>query len=288
MNALPADHCRPSIGQCATLACLWEVIAPKAGNVHRAADFEDLTFGDFAVSAVAIAPAMQAAQGGLPVGQAILQAIRATRQMVGTNSNLGIVLLLAPLAAVPHSEPLADGVRRVLQKLTVQDASDVYEAIRLATPGGLGQVDQADVAGPAPESLVAAMRLAAERDLVARQYAHDFSDVFQVVVPALQAARAYCANTSEAIVHAHVQLMSRGPDTLILRKCGLTVAQQAQARAARVLEAGPPGEEDYLRALGDFDFWLRSDGHRRNPGATADLIAAGLFALIRDEGLQAI
>jgi len=34
--------------------------------------------------------------------------------------------------------------------------------------------------------------------------------------------------------------------------------------------------------LADFDFWLRSDGHRRNPGTTADLIAAALFVLLRD------
>lgn len=285
MNAPDDLSSRPSIGQCATLACLWEVIAPKPGNVHRGADFEDLSFGDFAVSAVAIAPAMQAAAEGLAVGRAILQAVRDTRTMVATNSNLGIVLLLAPLAAVPRSESLSAGVPRVLDRLTPQDTQDVYEAIRLAAPGGLGKADNDDVFGPAPESLVEAMRQAADRDLVARQYATGFADVLQVVAPLLRDARRHSATVSESIVRTHVQLMGRWPDTLIARKCGLAVAREAQARAAAVLAAGEPGDEEYLRALADLDFWLRSDGHRRNPGATADLIAAGLFALLRDEGI---
>ena len=35
--------------------------------------------------------------------------------------------------------------------------------------------------------------------------------------------------------------------------------------------------------IGDLDSWLRADGHSRNPGATADLMAAALFAALRDE-----
>src|SRR5205085_6863187 len=95
-----------SLGQCATLACLLEATAPKVGNVHRGADFENLTFTDFVVSAVAIGPAMETAKTG-GVGVAILESIKATRQLVDTNTNLGMVLLLAPLAAVPRDEPLA-------------------------------------------------------------------------------------------------------------------------------------------------------------------------------------
>src|SRR5262245_13707132 len=95
--------CSPSIGQCATLACLLEAAAPKAGNVHRGADFEDLTFTDFAVSAVAIGPAMEAA-AMTGVGRAVRDAIVETRKLVTTNTNLGMALLFAPLAAVPSTE----------------------------------------------------------------------------------------------------------------------------------------------------------------------------------------
>ena len=97
-----------SIGQCVSLACLLEVSAPKPGNVHRGADFEDMTYVDFAISAVAIAPAMEnACRHG--VGRTVREAIQATRAVIQTNTNLGTVLLLAPLAAVPRDAAAAAG-----------------------------------------------------------------------------------------------------------------------------------------------------------------------------------
>ncbi len=268
-------------GQCATLACLLEVSAPKPGNVHRGADFDDLTFDDFLASAVAIGPAFEAA-GRQPLGRTVLDAIRATRSVVATNTNLGMVLLMAPLAKAPRGEPLASGAARVLAELTPADARDVYEAIRLARPGGMGRVERDDVSGPAPDDLLAAMRSAADRDLVARQYANGFQEVLNLVVPWLLEGREQGWPPARRIVHAHVRLLAQIPDSLIARRCGLTVAREASARAAVALEAGPPGSEAYAAALADLDFWLRSDGRRRNPGTTADLIAAGLFALLRD------
>ncbi len=85
---------------------------------------------------------------------------------------------------------------------------------------------------------------------------------------------------ADAIVDAHLRVMAAFPDSLIARKCGPAIAEQAADRAAAVLAAGDPEDERRQRALADFDFWLRSDGHRRNPGTTADLIAAGLFAAL--------
>ncbi len=270
-----------SIGQCATLACILEATAPKVGNVHRGADFADLTLHDFLVSAVAIAPAMEAAaEDG--VGATVLCAIQATREVVSTNTNLGIVLLLAPLAAVPADHPLTtDAVGQVLKSLTPTDAAAVYEAIRLAQPGGLGQVEEMDVAAAPPADLLVAMRAAADRDLVARQFVTDFRVVLEEVVPLLVKVREDGWSLTDAIIHTHLVLLSRHPDSLIARKCGIEVAKQASALAAQVLSAGEPPDEAYYEAVADFDFWLRADGHRRNPGTTADLIAAGLFAATR-------
>lgn len=270
-----------SIGQCAALACLLEVAAPKPGNVHRGADFEDLALEDFLASAVAIAPAMNEAVDR-SLGATILAAVEATRRAVGRNTNLGTVLLLAPLAKVPRPVPLERGVAAVLRSCGPDDARDVYAAIRLAAPGGLGKVDEYDVAGPAPADLLVAMRAAADRDMVARQYAEGFREVLGQAAPWLREATAKTRTLAEAIVHVHVRLMAEHPDTLIARKCGLAMAQEAAGRAARVLAAGSPGEDAYGRALADLDFWLRGDGHRRNPGTTADLIAAALFVGLRD------
>ena len=272
-----------TIGQCATLACLWEVMVPKPGNVHRSADFEDLTFGDFVTSAVAIGPAMDRAGRERSVGQTVLDAVRATRQLVDTNTNLGTILLLAPLAAVSREVPLVEGVASVLSELNSEDAGRVYQAIREAAPGGLGDVPSWDVAGPAPPDLLQAMRAAADRDLVARQYANDFAELFQSVVPYLRDGLDAGRGLTASVIHAHLRLMAQYPDSLIARKCGPDVASEAAARAAQALDVGPPDADAYRRAVADVDFWLRSDGHRRNPGTTADLIAAGLFVLLRDE-----
>ena len=273
-----------SIGQCATLACLLEVTAPKVGNVHRGADFENLTFMDFAVSAVAIGPAMECARAN-GAGPSILEAIQATRQLVDTNTNLGMVLLIAPLAAVPRDEPLITGVGNILRNLTPDDSRLVYEAIRLAQPGGMGKVEEMDVATEAPPDLLVAMAAAAERDLVAQQYVTDFALVLSKVAPWLTESASKWSLT-DTIIHTHLRLLAEYPDSLIARKCGLETAREVNTYAAAVLAAGTPGEDPYHEAAADLDFFLRSDGHRRNPGTTADLIATGLFALLRDGKLQ--
>jgi triphosphoribosyl-dephospho-CoA synthase len=271
-----------SAGQCFTLATIMEATAPKPGNVHRGADFEDTSYPDFLVAATLAGPIMDLAVE-LPLGQTILSAVAATQAAVATNTNLGTILLVAPLAKVPRTAPLKEGVVDVLGNLDAQDAVDVYEAIRRARPGGMGKVESADLAGEPPDDLIGAMRLAAERDMIARQYAHNFQDVFDIVVPWLASALRARLSLSESIVHVHLQLLSRFPDSLIARRRGVEVAQRAATMAASVLASGNPGDEAYQRGLAELDFWLRTDGHARNPGTTADLVAAGLFVALRDE-----
>lgn len=273
-----------SLAQKITLACIFEVTAPKAGNVHRGADFDDLTLNDFLVSAVAVGPIIaEAAEQG--IGSTVLRAVQETRRLTRTNANLGAVLLLAPLAAVPSGIAIGDGISRVLDALTPDDAHDVYDAIRHAQPGGLGHREDMDVSQPAPADLRAAMRAAEQTDQVAKQYCNDFHDVLAVVLPCIVDARSRSQDLAGAIVETQLHVMARRPDSLIARKCGPAIAEQSAAQAAAVLAAGPPDSDAYARALADFDFWLRSDGHRRNPGTTADLIAAALFAGLRDGAL---
>lgn len=269
-----------SIGQCASLACVLEASAPKPGNVHPGAEFEDLGYAEFVASAVAIGPAMEGACHQ-PLGRTVLQAIRATHQVVQTNTNLGAVLLLSPLAAVPRHEPLAAGVQKVLAGLDSEDARQVYEAIRWARPGGLGRRERFDVLDAPPDNLLEAMAAAADHDLVARQYANGFPEVLHQAAPWLAEGMQGGWSLPDAVVHAHLRLMAANGDSLILRKCGAEMSREAAHRAAEVLASGTPGQISYVRRLAEFDRWLRADGHRRNPGTTADLLAAGLFVLLR-------
>jgi triphosphoribosyl-dephospho-CoA synthase len=274
------------IGTAATLAVIHEVTAPKPGNVHRGADFEDITYIDFLRSAVIVGPILAQA-ADLGVGRTVLEAVRATRDEVSTNTNLGTLLLLAPLAAVPDEVTYAEGIGRILKELTFDDTRRVFEAIRISAAGGLGRDANADVSREPPSGLrlIEAMRMASERDLVARQYCNDFADVLAIATWIEEGVfRGW--SLDDAVVHAHIRQLAKEADSLIVRKCGVQVGAQARAMAGRVLDAGLPGDDDYSRALADFDFWLRSDGHRRNPGTTADVIAAALFVLLREGRLE--
>lgn len=261
-------------------ACLMEATARKPGNVHPGARFDDLCYEDFVQSAKWAAPHL--ARAGVDgVGRSIREAVRATRERVGTNTNLGIALLLAPIAAVPLDQPLQAGIAGVLRTLTPHDAADVYEAIRLAQPAGMGSVNDGDVAAAAPPDLLWAMQHAADRDWIARQYTTGFRDLLDTAVPILAEWRPD-AGWEVRVLHLHLELMARWPDTLIARKCGGEVAAESARRAREVLDAGWPDSPTGQGGIEAFDAWLRADGHRRNPGTTADAVAATLFATLRD------
>ena len=279
-----SSHQSLTITQCVELACLLEASAPKAGNVHPGAPFDDMTFVDFVLSAVAVGLVFEGASAR-GVGPTVLAAVERRCGVVTVNTNLGIMLLLAPLAAVPRNVPLHEGIGDVLRTLTVADAEAVYQAIRLAGAGGLGRVDEQDLTGKPTETLAEVMHRAADRDLVARQYANEFADVFDAAIPELQSGLDSGLPIDTAIVRAHLALLAKIPDTLIVRKRGLAEARETSERAAEVLAAGWPAPAGQS-AFSALDAWLRVEGHDRNPGSTADLITAALFAALRDEIIQ--
>jgi triphosphoribosyl-dephospho-CoA synthase len=266
-------------------SALWEVAARKAGNVHRERDFADVTYADFVRSAEAAAPEIGLAPIR-PLGETILAAIRATRIVVRTNTNLGIVLLLAPLAKVADGIDLRAGVREVLSQTTVADATRVFEAIRLAAPGGLGRASEQDVHEAPTLPLRDVMALAADRDLVARQYANGFADVFDLGVPALLDGLERFRRVEPAVQHCQLAWLSTHPDSLIVRKRGPGVATEASRRAKTVLVLGGVGTDAGRSAYEDLDRWLRADDHARNPGTTADLVTACLFAALRERRMS--
>jgi triphosphoribosyl-dephospho-CoA synthase len=270
-----------SPGRLAQIACLLEVTAHKPGNVHRYADLPGLRFVDFLMSAMAIAePLDHAAITG--VGIAVLGAIEATRRVVSTNTNLGIVLLLAPLAAVPKTVDLAGGIEDVLAKTTINDARQVYRAIRLAQPGGLGEVADQDIAREPTITLTDVMGMAAERDSIARQYTNGFHEVLDEALPVLRESLHAGAPLETAIVACFLRLLARHPDSLIVRKYGPGRANEVSTRAAELIDAGWPECEQARLRLEAFDSWLRQPANRFNPGTTADLVTAVLYAALRD------
>ncbi|MFZ3325075.1 MAG: triphosphoribosyl-dephospho-CoA synthase, partial [Methylocella sp.] len=133
-------------------ACRDEIEAPKPGNVHVFADGHGMTADDFLRSAEAAAPALS--NSALAVGARVLAAVEATFAAVGMNTNLGIVLLCAPLAAAAQrGGDLREGVKQTVAGLTRLDAEAAFKAILRAAPAGLGTAFRHDVRGPADGTL---------------------------------------------------------------------------------------------------------------------------------------
>ncbi|GAA5504819.1 hypothetical protein Rcae01_00258 [Novipirellula caenicola] len=265
-----------SIGDAVRWACVLEATSPKAGNVFPGRSFNDLTYRDFIIAAEIAAEAF--AMPGRHFSEMVLGAVRQTQHATNSNVNLGMLLLIGPIAEVAHRDVHADlqpAVATLLEGQNEDDAACIFAAIRSANAGGLGEVDELDVrdATTAGFDLLAAMRLAAHRDSVAYQYANGFKDLFTRIVPLVENAIQANGDILGGIADAHFDLLAQQPDTLIARKCGETVASEVQTRASQL-------EKSDDTARQQFDAYLRSDGNRRNPGTTADLIAAALFVLL--------
>ena len=269
-------------------ACHAELHALKPGNVHIYANGHRMTVADFEASAEAAAPSIAARGAG--VGERVLGAVRATRACTGQNTNLGIILLCAPLAAAAEMMPEAGDTREtrprglrtylagILSGLTIQDAALAFEAIALASPGGLGTDTEHDVRNPARVTLLGAMHAASARDRIAHQYATGFADIFQACGSIVREGEAPSATAERLYLH----FLTRFPDSHIARKFGPETAEEIRALAcdAERRLADLPDEAGRRALLLGLDATLKERGI--NPGTSADLtVATGFVHLLQ-------
>ena len=282
-------------------ACALDVHARKPGNVSTASPGHRMTADDFLRSAAAAAAPLAAP--GARTGARIEAAIVATRAAVGCNTNLGIVLLCAPIArawercdaiaARGDAPPLRAALEAELAALDLEDARGAYRAIALAQPAGLGRAPREDIADAPTLDLRAAMALAAGRDRIAAQYAGGFADVFEAARTAWgrdDASRPGLARSDpeaaretadvRAMQRTFLAFLSAAPDSHIVRKHGDALAQTVMAEAApwhaRAASGDDVGRDPAFAA---WDESLKSRG--LNPGTSADLcVAAALVAAL--------
>jgi triphosphoribosyl-dephospho-CoA synthase len=221
------------------------------------------------------------------VGQTILRAALDTKRLAGVNTNVGILLLLAPLAKAAGQggpEGLRQALRLVLADLTVEDARLAFKGICLAAPEGLDEVEEGDVRTTEIDfTLREAMAMAKDRDSLASEYVTDFAIVFDLGLPCLKRLWAEGRRLSEAIVQTFLTILAQIPDTDIARKLDQAAAAQVRDQAARVLDLGGVFSEPGRQALVGLDQSLRDEKRRFNPGTTADLVAAAIFAFLFTE-----
>ncbi len=266
------------VGRLFLTACRAELTALKPGNVHVHAGGHDMEAAQFEAAASAAAPWIAGSR--LAVGERILRAVDASLSAAGCNTNLGILLLSAPLAAAAQDSlagTLRDRIRRVLADLDEADAAAVFEAIRRANPGGLGSAPEQDVCAAPTVSLRQAMALAAGRDRIARAYVTDFAEVFEFGLPALERAALHTSDPALMVTTLHMAYLAQAPDSHIARKHGAGEAEAVREEARRRAPLWDPAAgPDSFEALLAFDADLKA--RRLNPGTTADFVVATLFA----------
>ena len=290
------------IAALAQLACLLEVSAPKPGNVSPGRHFADLRYEDFLTSAIAIGQPFARA-GDQPVGETIRQAIDATACWTKTNTNLGIVLLLAPLARAAVSSGGEEGgsafdsaqarktrldesvgfeMRSEPCSLRQRSMTRVRCMRRFGARRRAGSAAPRSRMSPANPMSRCSTRCAWPRiaTAVAREYATGFEVTFELGAPALERARRDGLPWSEAVVETFLHLLAHAADTHIVRRTGLDAAQRVSRLAREVLEAGGVRSPEGRQAIEAMDAALRDARNSNNPGTTADLTAAAIFVTL--------
>ncbi|MEE9413530.1 MAG: triphosphoribosyl-dephospho-CoA synthase [Methylococcales bacterium] len=267
-------------------ACELDILTFKPGNVSVYAAGHNMTAEHFRVSARVSAEPIT--DFSLSLGEKIFYSIRDTYNTVGCNTNLGIVLLCAPLiqglqsvlSDQKNTVSLREQVGTVLDATSIKDADWVYQAIRIAKPGGLGHADQQDVTASPQVTLQQAMQLATDKDRIAYQYANDYKDIFEYGVPCYRKALLRWNDARWATLAVYAGFLASIPDSLIVRKYGNRFTKMVASRMTLVnkqlQEFNPDQPEQLFSVLKDVDAEFKAAGI--NPGTSADLTVTSVFA----------
>ena len=268
-------------------ACEIDIQAFKPGNVSVYADGHDMTTMDFRVSAAVSASAI--CNPDYSLGEKIFYAVKATKEAVGCNTNLGIILLCVPLiqaaSLVGDDLTFRQSLLYVLDSTTLVDASWVFKAIALAAPGGLGEADSQDVHQAPSVTLTEAMRLASNKDRIALQYANGYKDILDFAVFRYNAWLSQWKDLNWAAAFLYVELLSQFPDSHIERKYGGEHTEWVAKRMWQFLETFGQATrpEQVMQPLSCLDVELKSNGI--NPGTTADMTVATVLSVLIEECL---
>lgn len=306
MNDVPLTETADHISRCLELAILLEVSGyPKPGNVHRTADFPETTFEHFLASAVAIVPSFKraAAQGikvsegeigpsEVGIGNVIKSAVdRMLGSQSGGNTLLGAIIILAPIAAaagmIPNSfslSKLRKNIKVIVESTTPEDAVEVYDAIALVNPGGLGKSPRLDVTDSNSKkkildegvTLFETFEIASSYDSIASEWVNNYPVTFDLGYPYLVKQLEETCDINTATVHAFMKILAEVPDTFISRKVGQAKAESISAEARQVLEEGGLTTPLGRNLLHKLDSKLRDPDHNLSPGTTADITEAVL------------
>ena len=306
------------VSNCLQLAVLLEVSAyPKPGNVHRTTDFAGTRYEHFLASAVALSSHFRyAAQMGarvsqkrvmvnhIGIGKIIKNAVKDVRiWQRDKNTLLGSILLLSPMAAAAgltmgrKAEFSADtfraNLKSVVKSTNPRDAVRVFDAIKMAEPGGLGSAPRLDVKDSRSRqkilaqgiSLYEIFEISAPWDSISAEWVDNFHITFDIGYPYFKRVINETGDINASSVHTFLKILSEVPDTLIARKTGKRKAEWVSNQARIVLDAGGLATVKGRKSLLELDRELHDSSHKLNPGTTADITSA-VLAVATLEGFR--
>jgi triphosphoribosyl-dephospho-CoA synthase len=300
-------HKSRQISQSLELAILLEASAHKPGNISLVTNFENTRFEHFLASAVAATPSFElAAERGTAVaegkstlteiglGQLIKDCVaEVDAWQHGGNTLLGTIILLSPIAVAAgmtsvgtafEARRLRKALKLIVESTTPEDAVNLYKAIKIANPGGLGEAPDLDINDPESESrilrenvsLFQVFKIAEKYDTICSEWVNNYPLTFDMAYPILAQKLRNGTDLNEAIIHTFLEVLANVPDTFIARKVGLERSRKVSANARKVLDLGGLKTADGTKSLHRFDNQLRRSNNLLNPGTTADIIGAAL------------
>ena len=259
-------------------ACRKDIELIKPGNVNIKSPHSDTNAEDYLESS--LLSSKELFKPDYSLGERILNSIKITRSKIKTNTNLGIILLCAPIihACIYFNNlTMREGIKKTLSTSTVKDTQDLCMAINISAPGGLGTREIYDTASKPTVNILEIMNHSASYDRISYQYSHDYSDIFDFIIPRLVFLNKKHNSLDISLSLMFMEILAKIPDSHISRKFDDKIAKKTSNNASDLLKIlDREYSPDYLAdRLNNLDYEYKKKGI--NPGTTADLLVASLM-----------
>ena len=262
-------------------ACKLDVFSVKPGNVFHGHPAYGMTHKDFLQSSMACSDVI--CEQNMDIGEKILECIRSSMDVVGCNTNLGIILLCVPIVEALYKDKdhkfLQSNLEKVINSINEKQTKNIYKAINLAKAGGMDSKDKFDLNDNKSKdfTLLEAMNFASSYDFIAGEYSNNFDNIINTISVNWRNYFKLMGNGESATTATFLKLISSNPDSLIARKHGLDKAKEVSERFKTIADEycaskNPNNLNNQLLLL---DSELKIQG--LNPGTTADVVVASIF-----------
>ena len=259
-------------------ACSKDVEVIKPGNVNIDYPHSDTTAYDFLRSAHDSCKSLF--KQDFSLGERIYYSVSDSRKNTKVNTNLGILLLIAPIIhSLLHSTKTTfrSALKDVIKTSQISDTNLLCRAINFVNPGGLGEKERMSTNSLPRVTLKTIMDKSANYDRLSYQYSTGYSDILDFIVPRIIEHKKNIENTDFLLSLVFLEILSEIPDTHISRKFNEKIAKKTSNEACDLIKIinTERSRKKALSRICQLDYEYKNKGI--NPGTTADLLLSGVM-----------